>query len=114
MQSQSNDGRIRTCGTCGNRVPADREARHPMGAASDVFCLQCERVHLSGDLDAANAALDILEVAASAALNGHVSPQDVAAAVARAISQMETIPQDTFEDIRYALRVNGDRLASAA
>jgi hypothetical protein len=103
------DNPNRTCGACGNPVALGREARHPMGAGGDVFCLDCEHVHLSVDLEVAMATTEVLEMSMKAALNGHVSPEDLAATVARAISEMDTTPQETIEDLGDTLRRNRQR-----
>src|SRR5205823_3566627 len=86
-ESQPNRVIVGTCDVCGADVEKGREAHHNMTApgSNAIACLHCEKQHLAGDLDAAKAALEVLESAVRAALNGHASPQDVAAVVATSI-----------------------------
>lgn len=101
-----------TCQCCGADVPAGREARHQLGHEGDVFCLVCERVHVNGDLDAATAAIEMIEAVVRAALFGaHLNPEDAAAAVARVIlvHARELSPVESIAQLQKDISVNRAR-----
>lgn len=102
----------RVCQCCGADVPAGQEARHTIGHPGDVYCLTCERVHVNGDLDAAVAAVELLEAVATAALNGgHLNPEDAAAAVARVIGvhAQRLNPVESIAQLQQDIHVNNER-----
>jgi hypothetical protein len=106
--------KVQTCQCCGHDVPAGQEARHEIGSSSDdVYCLTCERVHVNGDLDAAVAAMEMLEATTKAALFGaHLNPEDAAAAVARVIARhaQELNPVESIAQLQHDIHVNNERM----
>jgi hypothetical protein len=107
--SASNDQDTPYCQCCGRDVPEGQEARHDMGAG--VYCLTCERVHVNGDLDAAAAAIEMIEATIKAAIfGGHLNAEDAAAAVARIAALHPGEQTSTIAELQHDIHVNNERM----
>jgi hypothetical protein len=90
-------GATTRCDACGR--PTDQ-------LNADERCVYCEHAYVSGDLDAANAALDVIAGAVKAALNGNAHPEDILATVGRVIVEAGAPGAKTLEWLVFASRQN--------